>query len=348
MSKIITIPTVRKIDGQEVTESLSFQVVDADEWFAEQTYIPKPLPTQQRLDTLFASVTRIRLLDNRISANTEPLLELSDAPAIATLHRHLAIVEHENEDSFFHCMCMGDETLELYNGSDLIATISLHHGESIRWDEWDWDAELVDGQGLLVWLAEQGVTSPLQRYQEGQRRADQSRQAALHWQQAMPACLLPFWEQMHDLDPGMAVFVPPPGKGESSQAQINAITGKLAPLLDALEIAYPEVNARILVLFSWYGSGTGKWSGFPTYESFAEKLLLTFSTEQLVTALLEHPLTPSQLAGSARFFAGRDYRNVRYNESQQIPLLLKQKLLAHTLESANEDNIKRAQLAFAD
>ena len=176
MSKIITIPTVRKIDGQQVTELVTFQVVEADEWFAEQAYTPKPLPTQQSLDTLFEGVTRMRLLNggaaNGKALGTELLLELSDAPAIAALHRHLSIIEDEN--SFFHCMCMGEQALELYRGLELIATIGLHHGRSIRWDGWELDAELVDGHGLLVWLAEQGVASPLEKYQESQRRAEQA------------------------------------------------------------------------------------------------------------------------------------------------------------------------------
>jgi hypothetical protein len=153
---------------------------------------------------------------------------------------------------------------------------------------------------------------------------------------------------MKDMESGLAVFSLHPTITQSYSVQIDALVHKLAHLLEALNVAYADTNACILALFAWYGSGKGRWSSYPAYESVATQLLLTFPTEQLVTALTNRPLTPAQLEGSARFLSSNDYRTIRYDEIQQVPDGLKQTLLAYTLHFGDEDKIKRAQTAFSD
>ncbi len=309
----------------------------------------KPNPSQHALDALFKKVTRARVLDGGTARGKalgkEVLLDISDAQAIAILQDCLAIVE--DESTFGHCMCLGDQALELYAGRRLVATIGLHHGRSIRWEAWKHDALLQDGHRLLTWLAERGVTAPLEAYEEDQRRAEAYRQAAAKWQGAMPKCLLPFWDQMQASAGGMVAFIPTPQGGQPREGQIQAATGDLAPLLRALEAEYPDVEQRVLALFRWYGSGQGPWSGFPSYESVAEGLLLTFPTGQLVAALSRHSLTPPHLEGAARYFAGYCFNTYRRREAQQLPKGLKQRLLAHSLLSSDEDKLGRAKRAFS-
>src|SRR5262245_55003523 len=68
------------------------------------------------------------------------------------------------------------------------------------------------------------------------------------------------------------------------------------------------------VLFGWFGSGQGPWSGFPMYEQVAEQLLLDFPTDALVEALTQHQITPTQLEGAARYFAGWGFRKHKPGE----------------------------------
>lgn len=283
-----------------------------------------PNPSQSTLDALLNQVNRVRVLDDGTmdgkAIGSTVLLECSDTPSIAMLHTCLAIVEDAR--TFGHCMCLGDNAIECYRDQELIATIGLHHGHSIRWDVWKHDAQLRDGQALLKWLADRGVSSPLQAYQAQQQRAEEARQATKRWHEAMPTCLHPYWPQMQDF-------------------QVD-----LEPLRHGLLISYPDHMSCVRALFGWFGSGKGPWSGFPMYEQVAEQLLLGFPTDELVEALREHTITPAQLEGAARYFAGWEFHKHKPNDIQQIPADLKQHLLRHSLTSSNNDKVQRAQKAF--
>lgn len=307
-------------------------------------------PSQRSLDAMPDRVTQVRVLDGGVSGSralgTEVLLDVADIRSIAALRDSLAIVE--DESTFGHCMCLGDYALEFYADRRRIATIGLHHGRSIRWNAWRYDALLCNGRQLLTWLADRGATAPLEAYESDQRRAEEYRQAAIRWQQAMPACLRPYWDQMLAAAGNMVAFVPVPQKGESPRGQVEDAASGMAPLLQALQAEQPDLETRVLRLFEWYGSGKGPWSGFPAYESVAERLLLAFPTSQLVTALARHPLTALHLEGAARLLAGYHFSTQRGDEAQQLPQELRQRLLTHSLASSDEDKVRRAKAAFAD
>lgn len=116
------------------------------------------LPTQASLDALLERVTRVKVVPPPLSyGQRNPLLDTSSESDIAALREALRIVE--DPDAFYHCMCGGNPWLELYARRKLVATVSCHHGISIRWSAWTWDAVLADGMQLVNWLAERGVTS---------------------------------------------------------------------------------------------------------------------------------------------------------------------------------------------
>ena len=75
--------------------------------------------------------------------------------------------------------------------------------------------------------------------------------------------------------------------------------------------------------------------------------MLEFPTDQLVTALARYPLTPVHLEGAARYFSGYQFNTYRQGEAQQIPQELKERLLAHSLMSPDEDKTGRARAALA-
>lgn len=308
-------------------------------------------PSQQSLDRLFGKVTHARVLDGGVmkgkAIGAGVLLEVADAGELASLHDHMTIVE--DKDTFGHCLCLGDQALELYAGRRLKATIGLHHGRSLRWDGcWRHDALLHDGRGLLAWLAERGVRAPLAAYEESLRRAEKYRQVALNWRQGMPERLRPFWDSGEMQVPDVTAFMPYLEKqgGSLEPPDDDGRNNSLAPLLEALTGEYPDEEERILALFQWFGAGEGKWSGFPSYESMAEILLLTFTTERLIMALTGKPLTPAHLEGAARYFSGYWFNSFRKDDAGQIPLELKQQLLTHCLASKDQYKALRARKFF--
>jgi hypothetical protein len=118
-----------------------------------------PDPAQRYLDELLPKVTRARVVANGMyrgrATGSEVVLETSDPGALAALRDTLRIVE--DASTFTLCACLGGPTLELFSGQDLVATIGVQHGHSIRWAAWKHDARLRDGQALIDWLTRYGV-----------------------------------------------------------------------------------------------------------------------------------------------------------------------------------------------
>src|SRR5262249_42311126 len=156
-----------------------------------------------------------------------------------------------------------------------LATLGYHHGFAIRWNAWKHDAMLKEPDRLLDWMTAHGVPGPRQEVEASWQRAEESALDAERWLAAMPECLRPFWEQMdHTHDPVLHRV-----------------------LLDALRAAYFEPEHQALALLEWFGSGAGPWSGYPSYESMAEQLLLHYPTQMLVDALTAATPTERQWAG---------------------------------------------------
>jgi len=146
------------------------------------------------------------------------------------------------------------------------------------------------------------------------------------WLDAMPKALRPLW---------------------SNEIE-NALSPDISPFSKALAKAYPDEQQRALVLYRWFGSGEGPWSGVPSYELIAEKLLLRIATPDLISAAETPDLTDAQLEGAARLFGGWEFYQERKGDIRLLPASLKKRLLEHSLQSQNKDNRERAEAAFAN
>jgi hypothetical protein len=52
-------------------------------------------------------------------------------------------IRTHDASSGVHCGCSGDPTLEFYHGWHKLATVGVHHGQLLRWDDgWDGDGVL--------------------------------------------------------------------------------------------------------------------------------------------------------------------------------------------------------------
>jgi hypothetical protein len=174
---------------------------------------------------------------------------------------------------------------------------------------------------------------PLPHIYTAEARAEREREARekkvhwARWQQATPRSLA-------ELLAGNA------------QYEMGAVW-ELPDLAPALEAEIPDRQQRILALLAWFGSGVGPWSGFPSYESVPERLLLEFDTEELVTVAQSGALTTTQREGAARLFAGWYFSQKRKGKPVSLPDDLKRALLEHVVARGNKDNIERARSAFA-
>jgi hypothetical protein len=286
-------------------------------------------PSQASLDKVLVRATRVLVVDweevgRGVLQRTRVLAEFNNDESLAQLRNCLRIIE--DPTTLFHCMCIGEEALELHGATGTLATIGLHHGRSIRWEVWSSDATLENGRRLLEFLAARGVSAPLERFEGDQRQAERAEREADRWRDAMPSCLHPFWDEMRTLSPD------------------------LAPMRRALQASLPDPIERVLVLLRWFGSGEGPWNQFPSYESVPEQLLLEEPTEHLVAALTRTAgvLAPTQLEGAARYFAGWHFHEKKHDDGLLLTGDLRNRLLTHTLRSTDDDKIEIARRAFAE
>ena len=164
---------------------------------------------------------------------------------------------------------------------------------------------------------------------ELQDSREKAKLAESRWLAAMPSALKPLWPQVRE------------SNGVDPQGAVRT----LDPLRAALSKEFPDERSRILALYAWFGSGEGPWSGFPSYEQVAEELLLDFPTETLIKAA-EATGSAQQQEGAARLFGGWEISQRRPGDLAHLPADLKKRLLAHSLESDDEDKRSRAHHAF--
>jgi hypothetical protein len=240
-------------------------------------------PTQRSLDVVARHVNSIHICDwQRIEQELRPkvLLIVDDPMRMKELLGHVAIVE---SDEFFHCMCCGSLIMQLVATEGVVATLTLHHGTSVRWDDaWDSDAWLRDGWGLADWLAQHGVPQLLVEMKEAEHSRKIAERQFAAWRAAMPPCLTPFYQP--------------------SQRPMWRWKRPTAPILAALTAAYGTAWQAILALCEWHGTlSTRPWNGLYPFEFLPDALLEAFGTHQVLEALEKAVLTERQFDGVARY-----------------------------------------------
>jgi hypothetical protein len=257
------------------------------------------------------------------------LYESSDRRDLDALKAALRV---ERPDEHLHCMCDGSPAITLYIKGEQVGQITNHHGLVVRCNLWDSDAPIADAQAFLKWFDARNIPGPRREYEENLEREKEWLANERKWLDAMPSALKPHWAG--------AV------RGEIVAGGGLPRDADLTPLRKALEEQFPAKDQAILALFSWYGSGTGRWSAYPSYESVAGEMLLDYSTANLLAAVEGKELTEAQTEGVARLFGGWTFSQRRPNDDRLLPAELKARLLKHSLRSTDEDKRRRAQNAF--
>jgi len=250
------------------------------------------------------------------------LFESADRADLEALKESVQV--HTPEESF-HCMCLGEPLIYLYEGSDILAEVTNHHGRSIRTSLWDSDALLVSQDRWIGWFDERGVEEPGREVALAQERAQQGQSDTSRWLAAMPGSIRTLWDESH----------------------WRETTFDIASFAKALLEEIPDKHARILALLSWFGSGAGPWSGYPSYERAAEKMLLAYPTNDIVEALQsESGSSAAVLEGAARLWGGWNFSRKNPQGLNEVPADLKAVLWEHTRSTTDEDKRGRARHAF--
>lgn len=283
-----------------------------------------PVPSNAMLSAALSGVVRARVIRGGMLCNEalghEVLLDTAELSSLQELVVALRIAD----GSAGQCeLCLGDPTIELRTCDGRCVTLAVHHGTHLRWSEWEDDAALASANDLLTWLGKRGIRYP--GGEESTLRAKPEPNARQRWLDAMPRCLAPFG------DDGL----------------LRELSLAPARVVAALARELPDPRAQALALFEWLGNGAGSWTVYPAYELAAERLLLCLPFTALVDCLRAPGLTPAQLEGAARFFAGWHFQNERRADATRLPRAEARCLLDHALRARDPEKERLARKAFS-
>jgi hypothetical protein len=276
------------------------------------------------LDELLSGAIRVRV--TTVGAPGEPVLDLAD-PAELDLLREALTVERVTDG---YCMCHGDLEFAFTGGDGRRTVVGLHHGLSLRWTGWDGDALLRDGDRVLHWLARHGAGGPLAQAQRRQAERERELLDRQAWTAAAPA-------DVRDLlDLAIAAA---------------HTTGVIAPsvhalVADRLAQAFPDPAERAAALLAWYGSGTGRYSGYPVYETLPAPALAGTPIAEIIDALRRFP-DDRVAAGAVRHLCAWKSRTHLRRDIARLPDDVRARLLAVARESDDDTTRRRAEQHLA-
>jgi len=286
-----------------------------------------PNPTQASLDAVLSRATRARLLGSRVDENRRyqfdvVRLDITDPADLAELREALRIIE--DPEQFGHLMSIESHRLEFWAGDECLSGLGVLYWFALRWHSvWKNDAVLANPRRFEDWLQRHGIPDATQQREADERRAEVQQRQIERWEQALPPCLATLWpDRLGDMNPDV-----------SSARQL-------------LEEAVPDPVEQARVLFAWFGSGAGPWSGYPAYESVPESMLLDYPIEILVRAVDRADVTDAQILGAARFFGGWTFGQRRKRDRASCSASLRQQMATLVERQRITDNVERFRRAF--
>lgn len=248
-----------------------------------------PKPTNAGLLELFLGVTKVVIKDNGViddkAISEKVLLTISKEDK---LKEFSSLLEIDDNNTGFYCLCLGTYAIELFTGNQIKATIGFHHGVSIRYYKWNGDAALSKSDNLLTFLAEQGLTKPLDDRINEKRNMEADRVAERKWLEYAPTCFNKYWTEINNMD--------------------NQYFGSL---ISDLNIEIPDKNERIIVLLQTFGRTENFWTAYPVYEELPNNILQTFDIPDIISAYLRSDRNYKTRKGLGRFLCSFEVKKVR-------------------------------------
>lgn len=218
-------------------------------------------------------------------------------------------------------MCWGSPAISFFQGTNKTIRLTNHHGTSVRCPLWDTDVVIEDVYKWISWFDARGINFIGDEVEEARAFEKKRRQKEWEqWQGSAPEVLQPLF---HSLPQSYGSF----NISSLRKMHIDAITDK---------------HKRILSLLNWYGSGAGPWIEYPSYETLPEKMLLYYSTKNILEAISSTDLSSAQLEGTARLFCGDSFNLNRPQELNELSLELRQQLWKYMLRAVNMSKLGMA------
>ncbi len=256
-----------------------------------------PEPTNERLQALFLDVDVIIIKEGGVCGNqaleNEVALTLDQQEDII---RFSGLLNIDESQTGFHCMCLGNYAIELHSKGAITATIGFHHGQSIRYDHWHSDAFLIDNQNFLIFLSEKGLEKPLQDRLETLRSREAAEVAKAEWLQAAPACFKKYWEQINELNEDYIV-----------------------PLSNELDAEIPDKQQKIITLLQLFGKTDNLWTDYPIYEESPNNILKTYEVTAIIQAYLDSDRNYKTRKGLGRFLCTPEFKRIRTPYLKHLP-----------------------------
>jgi hypothetical protein len=248
-----------------------------------------PKPSNEGLGKLFFGVDKVVIKDNGVcedkAISDKILLTISQGDKINQLNELLQIDENNTE---FYCMCLGTYAIELYNDTQINATIGFHHGVSIRYHKWKGDAQLAKSDDLLKFLADLGFTKPLEDRVEERRNMEANRVAERKWLEIAPKSFKKYWTQINNPDESF-----------------------FTSLIDDLNSEIPDRKKQIITLLQTFGRTDNFWTAYPFYEELPNDILKTFDTKEIIAAYLDSDRNYKTRKGLGRFLCFFEFKKGR-------------------------------------
>lgn len=255
-----------------------------------------PKPSNEGLGKLFEGVDKIIIKENGVyedkAISDKVLLTISKTDQIRIFEQLLEIDEN---NTGFYCMCLGTYAIELYKGNKIYSTIGFHHNVSIRFHQWNGDAGLAKSDELISFLADLGFTKPLEDRNEEKRNMEADSIAERKWLEIAPKCFTKYWTQINNLDDSY-----------------------LTSLLNDLNTEIPDKQKQIITLLQTFGHTNNFWTAYPIYEELPNHILTTFVTKDIITAYLNSDRNYKTRKGLGRYLCSFEFKKIRNKELKYI------------------------------
>ncbi|QJB35055.1 hypothetical protein HF324_28490 [Chitinophaga oryzae] len=256
-----------------------------------------PRATNAAIRTMFTDIDEVFIKEDGVyndkAMSENVLLHLTQTADVSRLGQ---LLEIDEANTGFYCMCPGTYAIELHSRGKMRHIIGFHHEVSIRYSGWNGDAALSNNEALLAFLSELGFSRPWEDYMQARRNRQADQVAEENWFSTAPKTFRKYRDKMGGLE-----------------------TGYLPALIQDLDNEIPDRQQQIVALLRTYGQSDKFWSGYPSYESVPEDILKTFDIKNIIHAYLQSDRNYKTRAGLGRFLCSFDFKTIRKNFLKNIP-----------------------------
>lgn len=279
------------------------------------------MPTNENLQQLFSGIDKIVIKNDGVyddkAISDDVVLIITKSDDIQTLR---VLMEIDEQNTGFYCMCLGDYAIELYYGNQIKATIGFHHGVSIRYQNWRGDAGLAKSDLLLHFLAKLGLTKPLEDRIKLKHRAEDNEIIAKKWLETAPICFSKYWTEMNDFN--------------------DFDEDYLTSLISDLNEEIPDKQKQILILLQTFGQTDDLWTAYAIYEEVPRKILTAFNISEIISAYLNSDKNYEIRKGLGRFLCSFDFKKIRKDYLEFITFEIIDDLEEHFRSSNEKQGIR--------